>query len=1049
MSIALVASVAWVGVALLAPAQKAPSPKLDFNRDILPILSDKCFKCHGPDSGSRQAGLRLDRPDGALAERDGRYVISPGKPDRSLIIQRINNHDAPMPPVDSGKTLTAQQRATLRQWITEGAVFGKHWAFDPLPANVSIPRVVSDWPRDDMDRFILARLKKAQLGPSAPATKVRWLRRVSFDLSGLPPTEQEISDFQLDASPNAFAKVVDRLLASPHYGERMAVEWLDAARYSDSYGYQSDLLSPTWPYRDWVVNAFNKSLPYDQFLTYQLAGDRLPNPTTEQRLATAFNRLHRQSNEGGSIALEYRTEYAVDRTDTFGSAVLGLTIGCARCHDHKFDPISQKEYYQFFAYFNSIDEYGLLLSTEVVPTPSLLLPTVEQQSELGRLHGATNVMAANLAEARLSGAKHFDTWLESRPTAAVIPGIVGQYSLDKNEGGNFANTAKPKSKAYAIGQPKLVPGLKGNAIELDGDNGIAFRDLPGRDRWDPFTWSFWLQDTKQNAAPIILLHRTGGTDVGFCGFDLSLEDGFATARVFRHWPGNAIAVRTKSRIPKGLWTHLAWSWDGSGKAGGLRLYINGQLAPVTVLAETLWKRINAYGDLGPSGGNWSFGQRFRDLGFKGGKIDEVTFADRALDPLEVAQLFDGHSLTDALKAGERSLLSYYLGAVEPTTVAANAGVRKAQMDLANFEEGIREISVMEDAKPEKPAYLLARGRYDAPRTEKTRVQRGVPKIFLPLKGDAPNDRLKLARWVTDPSHPLTSRVAVNRLWQLLFGVGLVETSENFGVQGSRPTHPELLDYLARQFISSGWNVKAMLKRVVLSATYRQDSARTAKLAAADPQNHLFARGPSYRFPAEMIRDGVLAGSGLLNDKPGGPPVNPYQPAGIWTEFNTMTNGFVQSKGSDLYRRSLYSTWKRTTPVPSMMLFDATSREACTIRRPSTNTPLQALVLLNDVQFVEAARVLAERVSALHSETERLTVAFRRLASRNPDGRELAVLKEAYEDQRKQFEADPASANKLLKVGDSKATGAVSATSLAAMTVVVQMIINSDAVVWKR
>lgn len=1066
--------------ALVVPSQGlSAQAKVSFSRDIFPILSDKCFKCHGPDATDRKANLRLDIPEGGFANRNGEFAIVPGKPASSLLIHKINDPDDPMPPAYSGKTLSKEEKATLERWIAEGAEYGKLWSFESLPKSVPVPKVKSAWPLDDLDRFILQRLNKEGLSPSKPASRERWLRRVTLDLTGLPPTEKEIVSFEQDRKPDAFSRVVDRLLASPHFGERAAVDWLDAARYSDSYGYQSDLLMPTWPYRDWVVRAFNQNLPYDQFLTDQLAGDILPNPTRDQRLATAFNRLHRQSNEGGSIALEFKTLYAVDRVDTFGTAMLGLTVGCARCHDHKFDPIKQKEYYQLFAYFNSIDEYGLMLSTEIVPTPSLLLPTPAQETKLNEANQQVAAATTAIYLARAGVDSRFNQWLAKGPVQPEIPGLLAHLSLDALDSDKFVNDLGGKPFGQRLMNVEMVPGHLGKAVLLDGDNGIAVRGLPGRERWDPFTWSFWMmtpgstgtveKTTGGTPVPQVLLHRTGGTDVGFCGFDLMLEDGYLTARVMRTWPGNAVAVRAKTPIAKDQWTHIGWSWDGSGRAYGLKLYLDGRPVETTVLKDKLWKKINAYGDLGPSGGDWAFGQRFRDAGFKGGKLDEVAFANRELSPIEVAQIYDGKSLADALRAPSANLSplrEYYLSAFDEPAKAARGAIQRAQQDLTGIEEGVYEISVMEEANPEIPAYLLARGAYDAPRNDKTRVQRDVPKSLPALLGTRPsrshrsdlegrdpadrNDRLALARWLTRPDNPLAARVAVNRLWQMIFGTGLVETSENFGVQGSQPSHPELLDYLSRQVIDSGWNVKALLKRFVLSATYRQDSARTAKLNAVDPFNRLYARGPSGRLSAEMVRDSVLAASGLLDARIGGPPVNPYQPAGLWQEFNTMSPQFVQSKGKDLYRRSIYSTWKRTTPVPSMMLFDATSREACTVRRPTTDTPLQALVLLNDVQFVEAARALAEKVlSVPGDDSARIRTAFVRLAGRGPDTRELAVLVQTLREQRAQFAADEISAKKLIGVGESKVASSLPAAELAAMTVAVQTVMNSDAVIWKR
>ncbi|HVT12800.1 MAG TPA: DUF1553 domain-containing protein [Fimbriimonadaceae bacterium] len=1035
----LAVSAAWLVAAALVPAQKPAQPKLDFSRDILPILSDKCFKCHGPDATGRMANLRLDTAEGAFAPRNGKWAIVPGKPQDSLLVQKINDPDDPMPPESSGKSLTAEEKATLTRWIAEGARYGKLWSFQDLPGSVPVPKVKGDWPKSDIDRFILARLQKEGLSPSKPASKLRWLRRVTLDLTGLPPTEEEIAAFQADEGKDAYEKVVDRLLASPHFGERIAVDWLDAARYSDSYGYQSDLLMPTWPYRDWVVKSFNENLPYDRFLTDQIAGDLLPHPTRDQILATAFNRLHRQSNEGGSIALEFKTEYAVDRVDTFGTAVLGLTVGCARCHDHKFDPISQREFYQLFAYFNSIDEYGLLLSTEIVPTPSLLLPTPAQEKRLKELRAQDDAAKKALAAAIAGCGPRYSAWLAKKPSLS-IPGILARIGFDKEDKGHFVNEAGGAAFGERLGKVEMTPGHEGQGVLLGGDNGIAVRGLPVKERWEPFSWSFWVSDPRQTE-PVVLLHRTGGTDVGFCGFDLMLEDGHLTARVMRHWPGNAVAIRTKAQVPKDRWTHIGWTWDGSGRASGLALYVDGKPAECEVLNDHLWKKIDAYGDLGDSRGDWTFGERFRDAGFKGGKLDDLVFANRCLSPAEVAQLCDGPRPGSDLRG-------YYASAVDPVVAAAREAMLKSQHALTDFEDGIYEISVMREASHEIPAYLLARGRYDAPRNAETRVKRDVPKSLPPLDARGPNDRLALARWATRPNHPLTARVAVNRLWQMIFGAGLVETSENFGMQGSRPTHPELLDYLARRFVNSGWNVKKLLREMVLSATYRQDSALAPTLVKKDPQNRLYARGPSERLSAEMVRDTALAASGLLNAKIGGPPVNPYQPAGIWQENNTMSPPFVQSKGADLYRRSLYSTWKRTTPVPSMLIFDATTREACEVRRPTTSTPLQALVLLNDVQFVEAARVLAEHVVS-RPDPERVTLMFRRLAGRDPDAREAAILLQTLKEQRTLFASDAASASKLIQVGDSKPPASLNPVELAATTVVAQTILNSDAVIWKR
>ncbi len=1005
------------------------------------------------------ADLRLDTSDGAFADRSGRFAIVPGHPEHSMVFKRISS--GLMPPPDSGKTLSKAEIAAVRQWITEGAKYGKLWSFEPLPKSVAVPAVGSKWPNGDIDRFVLARLQQAHLSPSRPSSRLRWLRRVSYDVTGLPPTPNEIRDFVDDRTSTAYDKVVSRLLNNPHFGERMAVDWLDAARYSDSYGYQSDLLASNWPYRDWVIGAFNKNLPYDKFLTYQLAGDLLPNATREQKLATAFNRLHRQSNEGGSIPLEFKTEYAADRVATYGTAMLGLTLGCARCHDHKFDPIYQRDYYQLFGYFNSINEFGLLLSSEIVPPPSLLLPTPQEERELQRLTRASEASKKELAQVVASSKDRFEGWLKGSPAVPELPNLEARFSFDRFADGKYTNLVGGKPFAVKIGDLALAETTLGrtnvHAVVLDGENGVVVKGLAAKERWEPFTWSFWIQDPQSAKTPVILLHRTGGTDVGFCGFDLSLDHGHLIARVMRSAPGNSITVRTQASVPPNRWTHVVWSWDGSGDASGMGLSLNGQQVPLEVENNRLWKPINAYGDLGPSGGDWCFGQRFRDLGFKGGKLADVAYFDRAISPLEAAQLFDGSALSVALTDPSHhmgQLQAYFASALDKEVQTARGKVLACQKDLANYEDKILEISVMEDTSKPVPSYILARGQYDAPRNAKTLVHRDAPKNLPPLFDDGPrgraNNRLALAQWTVRRDNPLTARVAVNRIWQMMFGVGLVETSENFGVQGARPSNPELLDYLALDFVNSGWNVKRLVKRIVLSATYEQDSRQSRDLQRKDPQNRLLARGPSFRLSAEMLRDTVLQSAGLLVDQVGGPPVNPYQPAGIWTENNTMTPGFVQSKGAGLYRRSIYSTWKRTTPVPSILLFDATSREACSVRRPTTNTPLQALVLLNDVQFVEASRMLAQRVASKERTLSgRIGKAFELLASRPPDPKEVGILTDLYSDQLKSFEADPKSAAKLIRQGDSKVDASIPPAELAAMTVMVQTIMNSDAVVWRR
>ncbi|MHC5002996.1 MAG: DUF1553 domain-containing protein [Planctomycetota bacterium] len=1032
-----------------------------FNRDVRPILADRCFPCHGPDAAARRAGLRLDVRDAAVSARRGRPAIVPGRPAASELVQRVFADDpgVRMPPPESKLALGDGERAVLHAWIEAGAVYEPHWSFVPVPDRVDPPAVRdASWVRDPIDAFVLARLEAAGMSPSREAERSRWLRRVSYDLTGLPPAPGQIDAFLADDAPGAHERVVDRLLASPRYGERLAVPWLDLARYADSYGYQSDQLSPTWPWRDWVIAALNANMPYDEFLTRQLAGDMLPEATRDDHVATAFNRLHRMTNEGGSIPEEWRAEYAADRVSTFGTAMLGLTLECARCHDHKYDPISQREYYQLTAYFNSIDEHGLYERSDIVPAPSVLLPTPRQEAEIDAARASVREAGAALAAARREGRTGFAAWLEGDPDPA-IPDVVGHHPLDAiGPEGALANVREDGAGAgrthpgTSTRPPVVVEGVREGGLRVDGDNLAHLPGVGDLDRWTPFTIAMWLRVDTVEETPRVVAHRSSGTDAGPYGVDLLLEGERLVARVFRHWPGNAIAVSTRAAaVAPGAWTHVVWRYDGSCRAAGIDLHVDGRPAEVRVVRDRLWKPVGGGSTYGPGGRDLVLGQRFRDAGLSGGTFDEVVIVRRAVSDLEARHLFDGRALNDALAdpgGREAELLEYYLGAFDGPTRAATDGLRARREELARREEPVAEIMTMAELDEPRPTWCLERGAYDAPKTPESRVARGVPAVIG--RGAVPADRRALARWLTDPAHPLTARVAVNRLWQTCFGRGLVETSENLGLQGRLPTHPELLDHLARAFVDGGWDVKAMLRRIVLSATYRQDSVATAAQLAVDPANERLARGPRRRLSAEMLRDTALSASGLLVPTLGGPPVSPYQPEGLWRAFNSMSPAYRQGEGESLYRRSLYTVWKRTAPMPSMVTFDAPGREACVARRSQTSTPLQALVLLNDVQFVEAARVLAQRSMLQHADPDaRLRSMFSRLGGRAPRPRELAILRGLLEEQRAIYAADGEAAGALLAVGASAADERLDAVELASYTIVAQSILNADVTVWQR
>ncbi|MGC4045039.1 MAG: DUF1553 domain-containing protein [Armatimonas sp.] len=945
------------------PAFSAPG----YNKDVRPILSENCFACHGPDSAARKAGLRLDQPGW----------------DSKTFLSRVLG--GTMPPASSHKTLTTAQKDTLKSWVASGAKYEKHWSFQALSAASA----------GSIDSLIQARLKKEGLDFSPEAGREEWLRRVTLDLTGLPPTLPEIDAFLADNAPGARERVVDRLLASPHFGEQFAIPWLDLARYGDSYGYQSDQLETVWPWRDWVVSSFNQNLPYDKFITYQLAGDLVPNTTKETRLATAFNRLHRMTNEGGSVAEEWRLEAVADRVKTFGTAFLGLTLECARCHDHKFDPIKQSDFYRLSAFFNSIDEYGLYDAGSITPTPSILLPNRDQARTLSEAKEGILQAERALESAKKSRESAFQTWLIS-------------------------------AKDTRIPSPDLV--VEQGATTFDGDNGVSLEKARFT-RHTPFTISFRMKDTRGAAEPVVVYTSTAGTDTGPYGYDLMLESGVLTAHFQRHWPGNAIAVKTVTAVvPKDQWIRVAVTYDGSSKAAGLKIFVNGKPAETTTLRDHLWKGTGTHA--------LTFGQRFRDKGFKGGQIDEVKIYGRALTGFE----FGNASSQEALR-------EFYFSAIDTETREAQARLTAARERIWRAEDPMLEVMDMEELPAPRPAFVLSRGAYDAPRT--VPAPRGLPEFLTPKSGERLT-RLDLAKWLTDGKNPLTARVAVNRFWQQFFGRGLVETSEDFGVQGRLPTHPELLDALALDF-QKDWNVKRLVKEIVLSRTYCQTSAGTKSLYAHDPQNMLLGRGPSGRLSAETLRDLALEASGLLTERLGGSPVSPYQPGDLWREANSMSPAYVQSHGPDLYRRSLYSVVKRTAPLVNMTVFDAPGREVCVARRGATSTPLQALVLLNDTQFVEAARVLGERMlkEGGDKDDSRLTLAFRLLTSRRPVELERRLLAELYRKQRAFYTTYPESAKDLLTVGERKPDASLSPIEVATATAVAQAILNLDATVWKR
>ena len=1019
--------------------------KVTFNRDIRPILSDKCFFCHGPDNAKREADMRLDVREAAISKG----AINLDNVSESEVLKRIttDDPDLQMPPASAklGK-LTEQEVATLKRWIEQGAEYESHWSFISLDQQAVKSKSSPQETARKIDELVSANLVARGLKLQPAADRQTLIRRLSFDLTGLPPRVEDIEAFVADESAESTEKLIDRLLATPQYGERMTVDWLDTARYADSYGFQVDREREMWPWRDWVVKSFNDNMPFDQFITWQLAGDLLPNANDEQILATAFNRLHQQESEGGSVEEEYRVEYVCDRVQTFATTFLGLTFECARCHDHKYDPITQKEYYQFFSIFQNVYEAGLYsYFTNSPPTPALTMTDATGKQRLSELQAAVTELEKKSIELRESRRPAFEEWLSKpeRSTAEITLPELARYEFETQDGDKLANGIAGGAPANIRGENKLAPGQQGNAIEFTGDDPV---DLPLGNfrREEPFSVSLWLRtpDAKERA---VVFHRSRAwTDAASRGYELLIEDGRLKWSLIHFWPGNAASIAAETPLTPGEWTHVVVSSDGSSRAAGLTMFVNGQAASTVVIKDQLSREIT-----GGGGDNIALGERFRDRGFKGGMVDDFRVFSRNLSPLEALSTFDAATAKQNLQASvdtlneplRNQLFEHFLLAHDQDWVAHRASLQAARSELAKFNDGLKEIMVMRELPEPKKAYVLFRGEYAQRREE---VTAGTPAALSPFPEDAPKNRLGLARWLTDPRHPLTARVTVNRVWQSIFGRGLVRTSEDFGSQGARPLYPEVLDALAAQLISSGWDMKQLVRTIVLTDVYQQNSIADQQTMADDPDNEWLARGPRFRLSAEMIRDNALAAAGLLNPAIGGAPVNPYE----------MTESFkpaAASGGDGVYRRSLYTNWRRTGPPPAMVAFDAPRRAVCTAKRERTDSPLQALILLNGIQYVEAARVLGESLhrDANGDPAQMVERASLRCLSRHPDAKEQEILVRLYEEQLKHFEANPTEADQLIRIGQKPPDPSISAAKIAAATVLAQALLNHDECVVKR
>jgi hypothetical protein len=1058
-------------VAAFSPVSAAQPAPLNYDRDVRPILSENCFPCHGQDSKKRMAGLRIDSFEGATADRGGgKVALAPGKPESSEIYKRITNPDKSrlMPPTFSNRTLNAERIAILKRWIEEGGKYTPHWSFVP-PARRAIPHTPNPaWVKQPIDAFVLNRLQAEGLKPSPEAAPEVWLRRVTLDLTGLPPTIAELDAFPKDVRAHgetAYVHTVDRLLASPAYGERMAMDWLDVARYADTHGFNNDAERSMWRWRDWVINSFNRNMPYNEFITQQLAGDLLPHPTLDQRIATGFLRNGVINSEGGIIDEEYRVEYVTDRVRTLGIAWLGLTLECAHCHDHKFDPITQRDHYRFYAFFNNVPERGedgRLANA----APIMAAPTDEQQQKMRLLESAIDQLSKNV-EHRENSWRFREEDLNRALQAAQASAPQNPSLEIRCESANeFAS--QPKSgfgAADGISSLGCVPSQASPGLETP-DKKIAIA------KRKPITFSLWLNPSAADTdAPLVSAidysEPEAATTYGK-GIEVRLSGGEVEFRYSDRFPAYSIQVRSQgAKLSPGQWRHIAAVYDARveksdmrARASWVRIFADGRELPAVFVNDDLGLPEEKSDK--PKDVKFRIGWDNRPQSARyEGALDEVTVWNRALTPAEIRSAFETEALPYAI-ARERASNATPVESAWLRDAALrlkNAGFAKQSSELENLRAELfalrrdsPRVMVMQEMPVPRETHILIRGLYDSPGDK---VEPGVPEQLLgSWPAGAPRNRLGLAEWLTKPDHPLTSRVVVNRFWQQLFGEGLVKTSDNFGMQGEWPSYPELLDWLARQFVDSRWSVKALMKQLVLSATYRQDSAASRELIAHDPENRLLARGPRFRLPAEVIRDQALAISGLLKPRIGGPSVYPYQPAdlykGIVVAASYPGTTWPESKGGDLYRRSMYTFWKRTVPHPTMNVFDAPDREVGVVYRPTTNTPLQALTLLDDPIFVESARKLAERSIQEGGATPeaRLAYAFRLATGRRPDSAEIVILRSNLAKMLSAYQKNESAAHSLLAVGASGVDATIPAGELAAYTAVMNVILNMDEVITK-
>ena len=1022
-----------------------------YNRDIRPILTDMCFPCHGPDSAARKGDYRLDRRDDAI----GKKVIVPGKPNESEMIRRILASDAEeiMPPPATNKVLTAAQKELLKKWIASGAEYQPHWSFI-APVRPALPKVKNEaWAKSPIDRFVLAKLEERGLTPAPEADRRTLARRVSLDITGLPPSVELVEEFVADKADNAYEKLIDKLLASKQWGEHRGRYWLDAARYADTHGIHFDNYREIWAYRDWVINAFNRNLPFDQFTIEQLAGDLLPNKTLDQQVASGFNRCNITTNEGGSIAEEYLVLYTRDRTETTSQVWLGLTTGCAVCHDHKFDPISQREFYSLAAFFNNTTQGAM--DGNVPNTPPILnVPLEADRPRWEALIAELPQAQKKIEDRKFAVRPMFDLWLTTA-TPESLGGSLPQKDLHLHAA---LNEGQGKvTKVVVDGQPRDVtlndsatwqPGVSAQALQIQGA-ACDVADVGDFEKDQQFSYAAWVKLQANDSSGAIAARMDKPT--GYRGWDFWNQGRRIGTHIISSWPDDALKVVSQTQIKANEWTHVAVTYDGSGRAAGVKVYHNGQVQKTNVENDKLKGSIKT--SVPFRVGSRSAGEPLAAAGVQDLRLYKRALSDAEVESLAKVTRFAG-ILTKAADqrtdAEKNEVFPWWLGSNDKPYQELSAQFSALEGEQSAIKSRGTIAHVMNEKSEEAIAYILARGEYDK---RKDPVKAVTPAVLPAFPNEAPKNRFGLAQWLLRPEHPLTARVTVNRFWQELFGTGIVKTAGDFGITGDLPSHQELLDWLAVDFRENGWDVKKFFKQLLMSNTYRQAAVVTREKLNVDPQNRLISRGPRFRMDAEMIRDYSLAASGLLVPKIGGPSVKPYQPDGVWEAvamIGSNTRDYKRDTGENLYRRSLYTFIKRAAPPASMEIFNATARETCLVRRDRTNTPLQALVTLNDVQHIEAARHLAQTVLKTGGETfdSRADLLAKRLLSRPFRADERAVVQTSLNDLVAHYQAHADDAKQLISFGESKPDAGLDPATLAAWTMLTNEVLNLDEVLNK-